>query len=96
MRLQHFLAISAVIGAIVPPISVMLWGVLDFGDLWAAGHRYLAESWNISGRGAFIVDLTLGALLNVPLYMALGVALWWFLKPKDPRKQSSASDAYPA
>ena len=88
MRLQRVLLISAILGATLPITSFILWFALNFGDLWAAMHRQLSALWpshpNVAGE--LLIDLFLGAVLNVPLYMAIGTVLWLiFGKGVQPR-----------
>jgi hypothetical protein len=78
MRLQRVLLISAILGATLPLASFILWFALNFGDLWAAVHRHWAALWPshpVFGS-ELLIDLILGAVLNVPLYMVVGTGLW--------------------
>jgi hypothetical protein len=79
MRLGSVLAISAALGATLPLGSFILWFALNFGDRWAAMHRYVAENWpgyNNNWSKELLIDFVLGAILNVPIYMVIGFGLW--------------------
>jgi hypothetical protein len=71
------LVISAILGSTLPIASVYLWFHLGFGDLWAAVTLYRNQVLNLTGfEYELLVGTLLGAILNVPIYMALGAVLW--------------------
>jgi hypothetical protein len=75
--LRRVLVISAIIGSLVPFLSVYLWFALHFGDLWGHMHGYLYQNWQShSWPVDVLADMLLGAILNVPIYMAIGTILW--------------------
>jgi hypothetical protein len=90
MQLRRVLVISAIIGAIVPYASVFLWFAFRFGDLWGHAHGYLFQHWpSHSWSVDVLVDMLLGAGLNVPLYVAIGAMLWVIFGKK--RRQAMPS-----
>jgi hypothetical protein len=84
MRLQRVLLISAILGATLPLTSFVLWFAFNFGDLWAAVHRQWAAFWpsHPALGSELLIDLILGAVLNVPLYMVVGTGLWLIFERK--------------
>jgi len=76
VQLRRVLVISAIIGSIVPFLSVYLWFALHFGDLWGHMGGYIFRHWPSDTWIELPGDILLGAILNVPIYMAIGTILW--------------------